>query len=137
MNQDELLLKAAHFQAAIEAARDAGEFIPQKSYLREPMDNFPSDCCDDAVDLFAHFLYHTFGIESLKVTGSYYSKRFKCTCYHTWQVFEDCVVDLTDDQFENDTDIEIKTIPVYVGSMNAFHKQFENPRIEYSCGIEC
>ena len=39
MNQDELLLKAAHFRAAIEAARDAGEFIPQKSYLREPMDN--------------------------------------------------------------------------------------------------
>ena len=83
-------------------------------------------------DLFIHYLYHTFGTDSLKVTGSYYSKRLKCTCYHTWQVFEGWVIDLTGDQFDNDSDIKVKTIPVYVGSMSDFHKQFENPQIEHS-----
>ena len=46
-------------------------------------------------------------------------------------------MDLTGDQFDEDTDIDIKTIPVYVGSMSDFHKQFENPKSEHSCGIEC
>ena len=45
--------------------------------------------------------------------------------------------DLTGDQFDNDSDINIKTIPVYVGSMSDFHKQFEDLCLEHSCGIEC
>lgn len=128
---------AIQFRSAIEEARDAREFKPERPYQRESMDNFPYDCCDDTADLFIHYLYHTFGTDSLKVTGSYYSKRLKCTCYHTWQVFEGWVIDLTGDQFDNDSDIKVKTIPVYVGSMSDFHKQFENPQIEHSCGIEC
>ena len=128
---------AIQFRKAIEAARDAGEFRPEKTYQREPMVNFPCDCCDDTADLFIHYLYHTFGIDSLKVTGSYYSKRLKCTYYHTWQVFEGWVVDLTGDQFDNDSDIKVKTIPVYVGFMGDFHKQFRDLHSEHSCGIEC
>lgn len=52
-------------------------------------------------------------------------------------MFEGWVVDLTGDQFDDDPDIRIKSIPVYVGPMSDFHKQFENPQIEHSCGIEC
>ena len=137
MNHNQLLLKATQFREAIEAARDAGEFKQQKPYQREPMVNFPCDCCDDTVDLFIHYLYHTLGIDSIKVNGCYYSKKLKCTCYHTWQVFEDWVVDLTGDQFDNDSDVKIKTIPVYVGLMDDFHNQFENLQLEHSCGIEC
>ena len=128
---------AIQFRTAIKAARDAGEFKPEKPFQREPMNKFPYDCCDDTVDLFIHYLYNTFGIDSIKVTGSYYSKSLKCTCYHTWQVFEGWVVDLTGDQFDDDPDIIIKSIPVYVGAMGEFHKQFGNVRSEHSCGIEC
>lgn len=137
MNHDQLLLKATQFRTAIEAARDAGESKPEKPYQREPMVNFPCDCCDDTADLFIHHLYHTLGIDSIKVTGSYYSKRLKRICYHTWQVYEGWVVDLTGDQFDNDSDIKVKTIPVYVGSMGDFHNQFEDLHSEHSCGIEC
>lgn len=128
---------ATEFRAAIEVAKDAGEFKPPKPYQREPMDNFPYDCCDDTADLFIHYLYHTFEIDSIKVTGSYYSKRLKCTCFHTWQEFEGWVIDLTGDQFDRDSDIKVKTIPVYVDRMDEFHRQFENPKSEHSCGIEC
>lgn len=112
MTEREIKEYAIQFRKAIEGARDAGEFKPEKLSQREPMNHFPYDCCDDTVDIFIHYLYNTFGLDSPKVTGSYYSKRLKCTCYHTWQVFEGWVVDLTGDQFDNDSDINVKSIPV-------------------------
>lgn len=47
------------------------------------------------------------------------------------------MVDLTGDQFDNDDDIKIKAISVYVGPMSDFHKQFKFSRSEHSCGLEC
>lgn len=137
MTYKEVKEYAIRFRTAIVAARDAGEFDPQKTNQYEAMVEFPYDCCDDTVVLFIHYLYHEFGEDSLEVKGSYYSKRLGCTCKHYWQVFEDWVVDLTGDQFENDSDIIIKSIPVYVGPMGAFHKQFEIVQSKHSCGIEC
>jgi len=43
MNCDQLFQEANNFRAAIEAARDAGEFKPEKPYQREPMNCFPND----------------------------------------------------------------------------------------------
>lgn len=137
MTRHDIKEYATRFRKAIEAARDAGEFDPQKRNQYEPMVKFPDDCCDDTVILFIHYLFHEFGKDSLEVKGSYYSKQLDCTCFHWWQVFEGWVVDLTGDQFENDSDIRIKTIPVYVGPMGDFHKQFVIVQSNHSCGIEC
>ena len=135
MGEDELRSEAQEFRKAIEKAKVAGEFIPER-FQRESMNQFPYDCCDDTADLFIHYLYHEFGVDSLKVTGSYYDSKLKCTCYHTWQVTEGLVIDLTGDQFDSDPAIKVKVDPVYVGPMSDFHSQFENPREEHSCGIE-
>lgn len=134
MNHNQLLQEANRFREAIVATRDAGEFKTLKSFQR---DNFPYDCCDDTADLFIHYLYHTFGIDSIKITGNYYSKRLKCTCFHTWQKTEGEIIDLTGDQFDQDSDIPIKSMPVYVGRGGEFHEQFECLCEERSCGIEC
>ena len=76
-------------------------------------------------------------LEKMVLRNPQSSNSLKCKCYHTWMLFEDWVIDLTGDQFDNDSDINIKTIPVYVGSMSDFHKQFEDLCLEHSCGIEC
>lgn len=128
---------AIRFRTAIEAARDAGEFDHQKRNQYEPMVKFPHDCCDDTVVLFIHYLYHEFGEDSMEVIGSYFSEQLGCTCKHYWQMFEGWVVDLTGDQFENDSDIKIKSIPVYVGPRGDFHNQFDIVQSKRSRGIEC
>jgi hypothetical protein len=136
MTKGELLEIANRFRMAILRAKNSGEFKPEP-YKREPMNDFPNDCCDDATDLFIHYIYHNYGIDSIKITGNYYSNHFKCSCYHTWQETEGFVVDLTGDQFDNDTDISVKSVPVYVGKKGRFHNQFSDCQSERSCGIEC
>lgn len=136
MTRKELLHEATGFRRAIEKAKDGGEFVPHR-FKPERMNNFPYDCCDDTADLFTHYLYHEFGIDSIRINASYYDKRLKCDCYHDWQETEGWIVDLTGDQFENDPSVLIKAEPIYVGKMNDFHRQFKIKRQEHSCGIEC
>ena len=57
MNPNQLLLEATKFRKAIEGARDAGEFKPEKPYQPERKGSFPEDCCNDTADLFIHYLY--------------------------------------------------------------------------------
>ena len=136
MTRDELLLEATRFRRAIEKAKVVGEFVPQR-FKPERMNKFPHDCCDDTADLFTHYLYHEFGIDSIRVDGQYYDGTLKYTCGHSWQETDGWLVDLTGDQFEEDPSILIKASSVYVGKMDAFHRQFEIHRQEHSCGIEC
>lgn len=137
MTKEQLLFEASRFRKAIEKAKEAGEFIPIKPFQPERMNNFPHDCCDDTADLFTHYLYHEFGIDSIRVDGEYYDDRLKCTCGHSWQETDGWLVDLTGDQFQNDPSVPIKAEPVYVEKMDDFHRQFETRRQEHSCGIEC
>ena len=136
MTREELLHEAIRFRRAIEKAKDAGEFVPQR-FKPERMNNFPHDCCDDTADLFTHYLYHEFDIVSIRINASYFDKRLKCDCYHDWQETEGWIVDLTGDQFQNDPSVPIKAKSIYVGKMDGFHRQFNIRRQEYSCGIEC
>ena len=124
MTREELLFEATRFRRAIEKAKAAGEFIPQR-FKSERMNNFPYDCCDDTADLFTHYLYHEFGIDSIRINASYYDKRLKHDCYHDWQETDGWLIDLTGDQFENDPSIPIKTNSVYVDKMDDFHRQFK------------
>ncbi len=136
MTKEELLYEATRFRRAIEKAKDAGEFDSQQ-FKAERMKNFPYDCCDDTADLFTHYLYHEFEIDSIRINASYYDKQLKRDCYHDWQVTEGWLIDLTGDQFENDRSIPIKAEAIYVGQMDDFHRQFKIRRQEHSCGIEC
>ena len=71
------------------------------------MNNFPHDCCDDTADLFTHYLYHQFGVDSIRIDGEYYDKIYG-HCGHSWQETEGWIIDLTGDQFENDSSVSIK-----------------------------
>ena len=136
MTKQELLHEANRFRQAIEGAKAAGEFISQR-FRQERMNNFPHDCCDDTADLFTHYLYHVFGIDSIRVDSEYYDSYRGYTCWHSWQETNGWIVDLTGDQFEDDPSVSIKAVSVYVGKMDAFHRQFAIKRKEHSCGIEC
>lgn len=136
MTEKEIYAEAHKFRNAIERAREAGEFTP-KSFNGECMNNFPYDCCDDTADLFTHYLYHEFGIDSIRVDGEYYDSYRRFTCGHSWQDIRGLIVDLTGDQFDKDPSIRIKAPAIYVGPVGEFHKQFNVVREEHSCGIEC
>ena len=127
---------AESFRTAIEMARDNGEFTP-KPFRQERMNQFPTDCCDDTADLFTHYLFQVYGVDSIRVDATYYDDNVGFTCGHSWQIVEGWVVDLTGDQFENDTAIKIKGKKVYVDLMGSFHRQFKIVRREPSCGIDC
>ena len=136
MTREELLMEAVKFRGAIENARDKGEFTIQR-FKSDRMKHFPYDCCDDTADLFVHYLYHVFGIDSIRVDSEYYDNRLKCTCGHSWQETDGWLIDLTGDQFTNDPSVQIKSEAVYVGKMDSFHRQFMIKRKVHSCGIEC
>jgi hypothetical protein len=136
MTKQGLLYEANRFRQAIEKAKAAGEFIPQ-IFKQERMNIFPYDCCDDTADLFTHYLYHEFGIDSIRVDGEYYDNNIGYVFGHSWQETEGWVVDLTGDQFNDNPYVRIKTVPIYVGKTNGFYGQFEIRRQEHSCGIEC
>lgn len=56
MIREELFIRATWFRKAIEKAKDAVEFVPQR-FKPERMNNFPHECCDGTTDLFTHYLY--------------------------------------------------------------------------------
>lgn len=118
-------------------ARDDGTFKPSKPYVTERMNRFPHDCCDDTADLFTHYLFHKYGIDSVRIDLEYYDEYLRCSCGHSWQETEWWLIGLTGDQFKNDPSVPIKVKAVYVGKMDVFHRQFSVKRRERSCGIEC
>ena len=135
MIKEQLELEACKFRQAIEKARDAGDFTPN-GHRPERMNNFPHDCCDDTADLFTHYLFHKYHVDSIRIDGEYYDKVYG-HCGHSWQETEGWIIDLTGDQFESDPSIAIKAGAIYVGKMDSFHRQFHIVRNEHSCGIEC
>ena len=136
MNKNELTIHAIRFRRAIEKAKAQGKFVPQGRKV-EIMNQFPYDCCDDTADLFIHYLYDQFGIDSIKIIGVYHDDKMNCDCCHAWQITCGWHIDLTGDQFDKDSSILIKTHPIYVGRMDDFHRQFKIQVKEHSCGIPC
>ncbi len=135
MTKSQLEKEAYKFRQAIEEAKAAGEFKSVK-YRTDRMNNFPHDCCDDTADLFTHYLFQKYKIDSIRIDGEYHDRKYGL-CAHSWQETNGLLIDLTGDQFETDPSIPIKANAVYVGEMDAFHRQFKIFRQEHSCGIEC
>ena len=95
MTKEKLESEAYKFRQAIEKARNAGDFKTSVCGF-ERMNNFPRDCCDDTADLFTHYLFHEFNVDSVRIDGEYYDKDYG-RCGHSWQETEGWIIDLTGD----------------------------------------
>ena len=89
------------------------------------MHGFPRGCCDDATDLFAHYLNQKYGIQTTRVDGEYYTDHIEERDWHTWLEVDGLIVDLTADQYPE----YYKRI--YVGSYDDFHNRYEMKRQTY------
>jgi len=131
MTKYQLRQEAASFRDAIVRAKRDRAFG-----RRDRMNEFPRGCCDDIADLFTHYLYHKYGVDSIRVDGDYYDGNFDNNCSHSWQEVGKSIVDITGDQFKYDPVFLNYDKSVYVGPMDDFHSLFDIKRAEYSCGIE-
>jgi len=124
---NELKEIAMRYRKAIEKA------IQTKEIIDYNLVNFPKGCCSFVSDYLQRYLYEQ-GIESLYVSGEYgygwggYS--------HAWLVaYEDIIVDITGDQYQDNEGELFYDIPVYVGEEDGFHKLFKyndnGPLISY------
>ena len=132
ISKEEITSIANRFRCAILSAKDNREFD-----FKDRMQNFPYGCCDDTADLFAHYLYHEFGIPSLRVDGKYYSDNPEDSCGHSWQIVDGLVIDLTGSQFKHNSVFHNYDKDVYVGEEDDFYRMFEIRRCDRFKGIEC
>lgn len=108
------------FRDAIDVAWDAGEFDNDN-----PFYNFPQGCCGDACDLLAQFLLEN-GIRTHYVCGTFYEGTFENHQSHAWLLAENqLVLDITGDQFRDNSLLLNYDKPVYVGNVDDFHRLFE------------
>ena len=84
-----LLSIATQFRQAIVAAKEDKAFA-----FNDRMSGFPGGCCDDAADLFAHYLYHKYRIVSIRIDGAHHDGNPENNCGHSWQEIEGLIVDL-------------------------------------------
>lgn len=133
MNQHDLYECACRFRKAIVAAKEDRRF--NKDFR---MRDFPNGCCDDASDLFAHYLFHEKDIESKYIRGAFYNGDPEYNCSHVWLEVAGYIVDLTgsQSQFRNDPVFLKYCRDTYVGVMDSFHELFEIDRVECRRGIE-
>jgi len=98
---------------------------------------FPEGCCGDASELLAQFLLDH-NIKTYYVCGTYGDESFENMQSHAWLLTEDfMIVDITGDQFRNDSRFFFYKHSVYYGKDDAFHKLFdgEDREIRESSGL--
>ncbi len=104
--------------------------LKRRKNHERPFHTFPVDCCDDTADLLAHLFYNKYRQYTKRVVGSYEDATTGTTCYHVWLLVDSYIVDITGDQYNNDSILDVKCPAVYVGIMDDFHLQFANLGIE-------
>lgn len=112
---------ASKYRFAIDKAITAGGFNGDFSFC-----DFPRGCCGDASVLLAQYLLVN-GIKTYYVCGNfYYDNPSGGAQSHAWLWTEDkTIIDITGDQFKNNSTFLNYNVPVYVGPMDRFHKLFE------------
>jgi hypothetical protein len=121
---------AFKFRAAIETALQDGALDTDVMFC-----NFPNGCCGDTCDLLAqYFLDHD--IKTKRVVGSAKTVQGIGKQTHAWLLFRNCViVDITGDQFIDDSTFLNYCNPVFVGKRNRFYKLFSIDTVEPFAGI--
>lgn len=112
---------AIQFREAIDKAYNANDFY------EFPFNRFPHACCGDASDLLAQFLLEK-NIRTYYVGGD---DLFGNKQYHAWLLADNhIIIDITGDQFKNQSVFLNYDKPVYVGKEDDFHRLFE---VESEC----
>jgi hypothetical protein len=111
---------AKKYRIAIDKALEAREFDRDITFCR-----FPHGCCGDASDLLAQYLLFN-GIKTYYVVGNhYFDDPEEGTQSHAWLLTEDdTIIDITGDQFVNNSTFLNYNVPVYIGLMDEFHELF-------------
>lgn len=104
------------FRTAIDKAYQNRDFD-----LDQRFSNFPHGCCGITTDLLAKFLLDNGYDEDLfYVSGTYEDVS------HAWLETQNCIIDITGDQFKHSLEFKNYNIPVYIGQDNGFFSLFEN-----------
>ncbi len=110
------------FRKAIDNAKDNKE---KNLFFR----NFPAGQCGHASDMLAQYLIDN-GISKIEyVNGTYYGKDSDDSFdfqSHAWLVVNGLIIDITADQFMNREPPLQNDLPIYIGPINAFYRQFES-----------
>ena len=105
---------AAEFRTAILKARTNREVSGDGLIERFPIGN-----CGVACDLLGRYLLEQAGVRSWYTSGVIGSES------HVWLTLENGdIVDITGDQYKNQSGSLYYDLPVYVGRMDAFHSKF-------------
>lgn len=114
MTDNEIFQLAEKFRNAILRANANGEFFRDGFIER-----FPGGNCGIVCDLLGRYLLEYANVRSWCTFGKIESES------HVWLTLEnESIVDITGDQYSNRTGMLHYDLPVYVGRIDAFHKQF-------------
>ena len=114
MTDNEIFQLAEKFRSAILRANANGEFF-RDGFI----ELFPRGNCGIVCDLLGRYFWEYANIRSWYTSGETKS------VLHVWLSLEKrCIVDFTGDQYRNRTGMLLYDLPVYVGKIDAFHKQF-------------
>lgn len=114
-----------HFRNAIDIAKENDEFVNI-----QPFAIFPKGCCDVTCDLLGHYLL-TYGIETYQVNGQFWSDKDGYSLNHVWLLTTDgIVIDITGDQFKNDSTYFNYSKRVHIGEEDNLHRLFIERRFE-------
>lgn len=119
MNIQEIQEIAFKFRKSVDDAFEYGALGPDY-----PFNNFPQECCDDMCDLFGQLLFEK-GVLIYKVHGIYRYDNWAHQYSHVWLTLEDgTIIDLTGDQYKDDSIMLNYDIPCYVGKEKGLYKLF-------------
>ncbi|WP_278549296.1 hypothetical protein [Paraclostridium bifermentans] len=116
------------FRDAIDVARDKGNFDNDFSFSK-----FPRGCCGDTSDLLAQFLLEN-SIRTYYVCGMCRGQS------HAWLLTynNSIIIDITGDQFKDNSDFLNYEKSVYIGFEDDFHRLFkvESMNIRENIGLD-
>lgn len=120
---NEINVLVNNFRYAMDCAKANGEF----SRLI-PLYIFPNGCCDMACDLLANYLAD-YGVETYVINGEYWDAINGYSINHVWLVLSSGdIIDITGDQFKNDSQFFNYNKKVHIGKEERLHKLFVEKR---------
>lgn len=107
-----------NFRYAIERAKKSGE--DGDFFVR-----FPAGQCGVASDMLAQYLIENGYCHITYVCGTFYGNTPFESQSHAWLEIKNLIIDITGDQFKNHNVPLKRDIPVYIGPMSNYYRQFE------------
>ena len=123
LNINEISALVNNFRNAMDCAKANGEFK-----RLTPLYKFPNGCCDITCDLLGNYLAEC-GVETYVINGEYWDEINGYSINHVWLVLSnDDIIDITGDQFKNDSRFFNYNKKVHIGKEERLHKLFVEKR---------